>query len=138
MRPPGHAVIVRSQREYVQHRRVAHLLEFRRVHQLGLRHRTRPKGHSGELKIGNFTLDSNGLLTDPTWRREKDGTTEYGPIDHVGRYASFAPQLGGSDGRPGTKARSTLSDQVPHSSERDIAFEDENALSAGGTASTKG
>jgi hypothetical protein len=43
-----------------------------------------PTGHSGQLKISNFTLRADGTITDPFWSREKDGKTEYGPLAIVG------------------------------------------------------
>lgn len=39
-----------------------------------------PGGHSGDLVIRNFRFEPNGALAIPDWRRDRGGTTEYGPI----------------------------------------------------------
>jgi hypothetical protein len=42
-----------------------------------------PGGHNGDLVIRNFRFEPDGTLVGPDWRRDKDGTTEYGPIPIV-------------------------------------------------------
>lgn len=39
-----------------------------------------PGGHNGDLVIRNFRFEPDGILVAPDWRRDKGGTTEYGPI----------------------------------------------------------
>ncbi|MCP1913359.1 hypothetical protein J2R96_005839 [Bradyrhizobium elkanii] len=42
-----------------------------------------PGKHSGTLVIQNFHFNPDGTLAAPDWRRDKNGTTEYGPISIV-------------------------------------------------------
>jgi hypothetical protein len=42
-----------------------------------------PGGHNGDFVIRNFRFEPNGTLAVPDWRRDKGGTTEYGPIPIV-------------------------------------------------------
>jgi hypothetical protein len=42
-----------------------------------------PRGHSGELILGNLSFAENGTFVAPFWSREKNGKTEYGPVGTV-------------------------------------------------------